>query len=114
MFVSDPLNRYLLVWAEPASIPNCKVTAMARPRRAFLVFIIVPFLHFYFQRVGRFAHRQPMRDSGAKGANYFQESEAGGRRAEIRGQKPRERTRIARIMRIQFALALTSPAGALV
>ena len=29
-----------------------------------------------------------MRDSGAKGANYFQESEAGGWRAEIRDQKP--------------------------
>src|SRR5476651_1199631 len=38
-----------------------------------------------------------MRDSGAKGANYFQKSEVGGRRAEIRGQKPKERTRIARI-----------------
>src|ERR1700690_4325022 len=29
----------MLVWAEPASIPNCKATAMARPRRTFLLFI---------------------------------------------------------------------------
>src|ERR1039458_1392212 len=33
IFVFDPLNRYMLVWAEPASIPNCKTTTMASPRR---------------------------------------------------------------------------------
>src|ERR1017187_1908108 len=28
----------MLVWAEPASTPNCKTTAMARPQRIFLDF----------------------------------------------------------------------------
>jgi hypothetical protein len=36
IFVFDPVNGYMLVWAEPGSIPNCKTTAMARPSRAFL------------------------------------------------------------------------------
>ena len=43
---------------------------------------VVFLVNFHFHCVGRFAHREAMRDSGAKGANYFQESEAGGRRAD--------------------------------
>jgi hypothetical protein len=34
----------MLVWAEPASIPNCMATATATPRRMFLDFIGICYL----------------------------------------------------------------------
>ena len=40
----EPENRYMLVWAEPASIPNCMAPATATPRRMFLDFIGICYL----------------------------------------------------------------------